>query len=269
MCSRHKVGAFSLIEAILAAFLLLTAVAMTVYVFDSSLQAEASNEQRTLAALVAETAMAQIRNDADRNFNQLKTLYDGQNWTLPEYPNFPISSKVEDTEIAVPCTELEQQYSRSAVFPAPEGRYLGNSVLKAEISVSWEDSGSKSVVITENVVNFSPATNFDVQLLLADGSVPTDTTVVEVAPAALEDFSVRATANGNPLNDIQFTWFVQPLTGFGSLHTVSRDGSQCIYQNAYRNFKNTLKFSPGDCFLVVRATYQGSEAKTRVRIKNG
>lgn len=261
--------AFSLIEAILASFLLLTAVAMSVYVFDSSLQAEASNEQRTLAALVAESAMAEIRNQADRNFDQLKVLYNGHSWTLPQFPDYPINSRIVDTEIAVPCTELETQYSPSAVFPAPEGRYLENSVLKAEVEVTWQDSGSKSVIITENVTNFSPATNFKLQLVLDDGTVANATTIVNVAPADLANFSVRALANGNPLSDVQFTWYVQPITGFGSLHTVSRDGSQCIYQNAYRNFKNHLKFSPGACFLVVRATYQGTEAKSKVRIENG
>ena len=44
-------------EAILASFMLLTAIIMSVAVFDSSLQAEASNERRIIASMVAESAL--------------------------------------------------------------------------------------------------------------------------------------------------------------------------------------------------------------------
>ena len=54
-------------EAILASFMLLTAIIMSVAVFDSSLQAEASNERRIIASMVAESALAELRDAVNTN----------------------------------------------------------------------------------------------------------------------------------------------------------------------------------------------------------
>lgn len=267
----QRAKGFSLVEAILAAFLLLTAVAMSAYVFDSSLQAEVSNEKRIIAALVADTALAEIRNTADNDYPSLRSRYDGQTWSLSEYPLYQISSRILDAELAVPCTELELQYDRTNVFPAPTGRYLRNSAVKAEVEVSWDDGERTRVVISEYITDFSSAENFRVNILLSNGNPVTGTTVVNVAKDGLESFSAEATsgASNAPVNDIQFSWYVKPITGFGSIRRVSRTGEICQYQNAYRSFDNTLKYSPGACFLVVKATFQGRVAKGEVLIQNG
>jgi Tfp pilus assembly protein PilV len=268
MLSHPKQG-FSLVEAVLASFLLLTALAMSVYVFDSSLQAEANNEKRVAAALVAESALAEIRQQANTNFNQVKTSFHNKTWTLPGYAEFVIRAKIDNTELAVPCTELESQYDPAATFPNPSGRYLSDSALKAEVEITWGTSGRDRITVTENVVNFAKATNFNVDVILPDGTAATGSTVLNLAQDATEQFTARARSGGQNVKDIQFTWYVQPVTGFGSLLHVSRDGEEAEYINAYRNFKNKWKHEPGDCFLVVRATYQGLEQEGKVRIVNG
>lgn len=255
-------------EAILASFLLLTAVLMSASVFDSSLQAEASNEKRIMAALVAETALAEIRQAGNNNFNQVESLFDGRTWSVPEYSGFEISSRIAPAEIAVPCTVLESQYDKDAEFPAPAGRYLSGSTLKADVEVSWQDAGGQSVKITEYIANFGAATDFTVQILLPGGGVASGGTVIAVPKNELRDFSARAMSDGQVLEDIQFSWHVQALTGHGSINTVSRDGKECEYINAYRNFDNTTKFAPGTCDLVLQATFQGREAGAKVRIEN-
>lgn len=265
---RESESGFSLVEAIIASFLLLTSIAISVHLFDDSLQAEASSEQRIVAALVAESALAEVRREASRDFSGLASRYDGQTWSLPDYPNFQIRTSLTLAELAVPCTELETQYSRSAAFPEPQGRYLSSSAAKVDVEVTWEDGGSQSVVITELVANSSRAGDFRLELLLDDGSVANDTTVVNVAKGALADFSVRAVAGGQEVGDIQFGWHVKPLTGFGSIHRVSRDGQFCQYRNAFRNFDDTLKYAPGASLVVVRARYQGREATAEVRVSN-
>jgi hypothetical protein len=264
----RRPNGFNLVEAILAAFMLLTAVLMSVSVFDSSLQAEASNESRIVAAIVAESAMAEIRQAANINLGDVTGNYDGLRWTLPEYPTFEIVAAVGPAELAVPCTVLETQYNRAAVFPAPTGRYLGSSCLKVDITVSWSSGRNQSITITEQVASFAAAGDFALDIILPSGGTANSSTVVAVAKDGIEDFDVRASSGGQEIHDIQFSWHVQALTGFGSIYTVSRDGKNCQYQNAYRNFDDKVKYSPGVCYLVVTASYQGRQAEAKVMIEN-
>lgn len=266
--SAAKPRAFSLVEAILASFLLLTAVIMSVSVFDSSLQAEASNEMRIVGALVAETAMAEVRQDANRDLSQVSALYDGKTWTYPQYPGFRVTSRVRNTELAIPCTVLESQYNKDSAFPEPTGRYLDGSTKKVEVSVTWQDGGSQAVNLTENVCSFSPVNDLRLQILLPGGAVAAAGTVVTVPKQGKEVFGVRAISGGTTVPDLQYSWVVQPLTGHGSILTVSRDGTECEYINEYRNFDDKKKYAPGTCDLVVTATFQGRERQAKVRIDN-
>ena len=255
-------------EAILASFLMLTAIIMSASVFDSSLQMEASNEQRVVAALVAESALAEIRDAANNSFTTVESSYNGRRWTIPEYPHHQIEASVKAAELAIPCSVLESQYVRTAVFPQPTGRYMTESSWHVEVRVQWANSARQSITVTELVTNFAPSTDFRIFLILPDGSRANASTVLNIAKDDEMEFTVEAESGGQPIRDIQFSWYVQALTGFGSISRVSRDGEQCIYQNAYRNFDNKKKYSPGACRLVVTASYQGIEATSRVRIEN-
>lgn len=85
---------FSLMEALLATFVLLTSLLLSIYVFHSSLRAEASNEKRVVAAAVAESALAEVREAAGTNFRGLIGAYDGMEWSLPAEPDFKIHCQV-------------------------------------------------------------------------------------------------------------------------------------------------------------------------------
>ncbi|MFA5508150.1 MAG: hypothetical protein WC314_22805 [Vulcanimicrobiota bacterium] len=268
LLNRFPWRGYGLVEAILASFMLLTAVIMSVSIFDSSLQAEASNEKRIMAALVAESALAEIRDAANNNLTSTAGAYDGRTWTDPDYPGFQIECTIQEAELAVPCTVLETQYDRAAAFPQPTGRYLTSSCLKADLKVSWADGRNQSITITEYITSFAPADDFALSLILPGGSPATAATLVTLAKDEIQEFSVIARSGGQEVGDIQFSWYVQTLTGFGSIHAVSRDGKLCQYQNAYRNFDNKTKYSPGLCFLVVTAKYQGREAVAQVKISN-
>lgn len=267
---RLKRQGFSLIEAIFASFLLLTALLLSVQLFDTSLQAEANNEQRIVAALVAENVLDQIRSDANSDFGTLQSAYDGRNWSLPEYSNFQIEAKVEYFPMAVPCSELESQYSPGDDFPLPNGRYLSDSVWKVQIDVDWPRSGGNKVTIVEYLSNLEEVTSFQVAITPNPPNVINASTrgTVGVPRNDTRLFNASATANGESVNDVQFSWYVEPLDGFGSVHRVSRDGKKCLYKNAYRNFNNHIRHSPGQCNLVLRAEYQGIESIRRVRILN-
>lgn len=266
MLSRRKSPAFSLIEAVLSTFLLLTAVLLGAYVFHSSLRAEASNEKRVVASLVAETALAEIRNFAGENFVGLVARYDGQLWVPQGEPDMTVEVKARPSSLALACVELESQYPDTNRFPEPEPRVLTQSAVEVEVTVRWTEPSPQSVILVEKVTDLRTATDFRIHLQTDDGSAAPES--MTLAKGDFARFRARATVNGQPLQDIQFTWFVQPVLGFGSLSAVSRDGLRCVYQNAYRNYNQELRYAPGACYLTLKATYQGREATARIRIDN-
>ncbi len=253
-------------EAVLSTFLLLTSVLLGAFVFHNGLRAEANNEKRVVASLVAESALAEVRDYANRNFTGLVAEYGERVWVAGEESDMTISVRARPAELALACQELESQYPRSNAFPQPQPRVLGQSVVEVEVTVAWTDPAPQSLKVVETVTDMHTANDFQVQLLDDSGSPAPE--AMPLARAALASFRARATANGQPLQDIQYTWYVQPVMGFGSLSAVSRDGLRCVYQNAYRNYNDDLRFAPGACYLTLKATYQGRESTARIRIDN-
>lgn len=258
-------------EALFASFLLLTSVLLSVQLFDSSLKAEAENEQRTVAAMVAENALEEIRAAATEDFEQLRADYQGRSWSLPEYPDFTIQSQVRAQTILAPCSELESQYTDpNAPFPKPRPREMTGSIWRVQLDITWSRAGSDAVTVVEYFSSLKPASNFTVRIEPAGPNTINGLTTgtFSVARNRTLDFSATARADGQTLDDIQFSWYVEPLDGFGSVYRVSRDGTECRYRNYYRNANNAPRHAPGKCDLVVRAVYQGSEAVRKVRIEN-
>ncbi len=255
----------SLVEAVLSTFLLLTALLLAVYVFDSSLKWEVSNEKRVIAALVADSALAQIREQGGRDFDNVFSFDGRSDWTIPDYPEFSISSVVKRTRLATACTELETQYDPAAKFPAPTGKFLEESGVQATVTVRWTDPVPQSIEISEQIVSLREVDGFRLEVTSGGGPVRGLQTLRRNETM---DFRVEAFANGQPVTDLQYTWFVEPVTGFGSVRRVSRDGLDCQYINSYRNYKNQARFAYGHCFLAVQAVYQGKIVKARVRIHN-
>lgn len=257
-------------EAVFASFLLITSILISVFVFDSSLQAEANNEQRITAAMVAESALEEIRSYANTDFESTQSAYDGRSWTLPNYQTYEITARVKPQELAIPCTELETQYPDTPTFPTPERKILDNSVWNCEVAVKWS-RGRDELRMVRYMANTTPATNFLVMIEPPGGTSIDGTTsgTFNVGPNGTKDFHARAFVDGREVEDVQFTWYVEPLDGFGSIYRVSRDGTTCRYKNAYRNYDGSIKRAPGLCDVVVRAVFQGVEAKRKVRINNG
>ncbi len=262
----HHNSAFSLIEAIFATFLLLSAVLLGAYVFHSGLRAEANNEKRVVATMLAESVVAEIREAASRDFQRLIASYNGRTWLDSSESGMTVSVAARPLSLSLVCQELESQYPRTNRFPQPQPRLLTESAVEIEVKVDWADPAPQSIRLLETVTNLRTATEFKVVLLNDSGGIAPE--AMTLAKGATMDFAAKATADGQPVEDIQFTWFVQPVIGFGSLPAVSRDGSRCTYQNAYRNYNDDLRYAPGACYLTLKATYQGRESIARVRIDN-
>lgn len=252
-------------EAIFASFLLLTSLLLSIYVFHSGLRAEAGNEKRVLAAALAEEKLTEIRQAANENFGGLLAAYQDKSWPANETPGYQVSCRADWASLGLNCLELESQYPATDTFPKPERRLLKNSAVNVDITVAWNDPLPRSVTITERVVSMRETGAFEVRILDSSDSVPGP---ISLPKGDTVEFHAQATVNGQRVSDLQYTWYVQPVEGFGSLTSISRDGQQCQFRNAYRNFRNWLRYAPGVCFLVVTATYQGRTARAKVRIDN-
>lgn len=269
MISRGRLG-FSLLEAIFASFLLLTSLALSVYLLNASLHAEANNERRILAALVAESALEEIRAASNTNFEGLGGLYDGREWTFEAFPDHRIRARVRWVDLPVPCTELEQQYPvtvNAALAGEPNFTFepvvFRRSLWQVDLNVRWSTMSSDQVQLTGHIADWRDAGTLTIRLTPNPGGTP-----FKVAPNGTVDFAAELRRNGQAVEDSMLTWYIEPLTGFGSVARISRDGNSCTYRNAYINYDGTIAYAPGSCFLVVRGVYQGQEVLRKVEIVN-
>ncbi len=271
MSSRRKPGTFrgmSLVEAVLSTFLLLTALLLAVYVFDSSLKWEASNEKRVIAATLAESALAQIREVGGREFSELLD-YDGKDLAFPDYPGFKVTASVEEAKLATSCVALENQYPVTATFPKPVGKFLNKSATNTTVTVSWNDPTPDSVAVSERIASLREISDFDVKITTQAGGPVNG--VQTLTSGQTLNFKTKAYIDNDEsklIEDLQFTWYVEPITGFGSIAHVSRDGLLCQYINSYKNYQGQVQYAYGHCNLTVQATYQGRVARAKVKINN-
>lgn len=264
--SLNRLRGLSLIEAVFSTFLLLTALLMAVYIFDSSLKSEVGNQRRIEAALVAESALAEIRDAARRNFQTMKSTFKNRSWNLSSYPGYQVLSTVDSATLSNSCGELESQYPISAILPDPARRLLIDSAAAVTVRVSWTSPFAQSVEVSETLANFREIRNFKVKITNKSG-VPL-TGISTLSKNQVLDVEVTAEADSQPVKDLQFTWSVEAIKGFGSVAAVSRDGLSCRYRNSYRTFSNKVRYALGPCLLRVQSTYQGKVAKDQIEINN-
>ena len=258
----------SLVEAVLSTFILLTALLLAVYVFDSSLKWEASNEKRVIAATLAESALAQVREAGGRDFSDLLN-FDDKELPFPEYPDFQVKVAVKEASLATSCVALETQYPKSAPFPKPVGKFLNRSATNTTVTVSWKDPLPDSVQVTERIASLREVSSFKVKITTEAGGEITG--LQSLTSDQTRNFRAKAFIDNDErkiVEDLQFIWYVEPITGFGSIAHVSRDGLLCQYINSYKNYHGKVQYAYGHCNLTVQATYQGRVAKAKVKINN-
>lgn len=244
----------------MASFLLLTAISMSVWLLDSALRAEVENDRRIRAAAIAQNRLEEIRSYADSSFGTGLALFDGLDVPATEDPSLTVSTRAERKTLYMPCSELESQYSDTATFPAPEPKVLKRSVWQVEVSVSWSSRPGDRVQLVSYIGDWREP---DFSVSISPSSAQT------VNALATREFraSTRDSA-GNPIDDLVYTWYVNPLDGMGSISEVSRDGRLCLYKNHFRNFDGSYSVQAGDCEVEVRAVFQGVERTARVRVTN-
>lgn len=249
--------AFSLVEAVLSSFLLLTAVSMCVWLFDASLQAEAGNDRRVLATMVAQDRLEEIRAAADASFGAGLASFNDVRSTSQ---GLEVHTRAQYIKLYTPCSRLETQYPLAAVFPSPGPKALERSCWQVEVTVSWGHRAADRVTLASLVGDWRKA-DFTVRI--------TPNATQRVAPRGTMQYTcVAEDGLGNRLYDLVFSWYVNPLDGMGTISQVSRDGQVCLYKNHFRNFDGRYTVQPGKCEIECRAVYRGQEKTAKVEVEN-
>ncbi len=248
---------FSLVEAVLSSFLLLTAVSMCIWLFDASLQAEAGNDRRVLATMVAQDRMEEIRAFADANFGVGLEAFDEVRSTSQ---GLEVHTRARYVKLYTPCSKLEKQYDLAAVFPQPAPKGLERSCWQVEVAVSWGLRPADRVNLVSYVGDWRKA-DFTIRI--------TPNALQVVKPFNTVQYQcIAVDGRGNRLHDLVFSWYVNPLDGMGTISDVSRDGQQCLYKNHFRNFDGRYTVQPGKCEIECRAVYRGEEKTAKVEVQN-
>lgn len=242
---------YSLIEAILASFLMVFVFFLVSRLFHSGFQLASQVESRIAAVRFAEKRMMAVRRWAKTTINWTSPPAELTTPNDPEFPGFTVSVQGLDTaaETLSPCLELE------AGFPTTNRRNLPTVARLVTVRVSRP--GTPGFALTSKVTRME--SNWG---LTADIRISPSTATI-AGPDQEVEFTVQAFDEaGNPDPDIFFHWEVEPEFGLGNPATTeirnkTRDGRTVIVRNRVRRRSGLWVPQNGFCRLVAYARYRG------------
>lgn len=239
----------SLLETVIALFILLGVLTFTLELYSRSLQSQAKVEKNERAAFFADNVLSQLRHWARDSANFRSDPWTRfTNYTEPEFPGFSAQVRTRWAPVLTPCT------SQESPRPADRQRWLRETVKTATAEIFYEGEPLFEVTTLVNEPKRVPAT--------------TDPVVVEAvggAPAQLDpDAEQRYTAklvddSGREIEDVMFSWSVQPLSGNAFIAQSARDGSWGELVNAYPIPPAQRVYTGGACQAIATVRYAGVE----------
>lgn len=241
---------YSLIEAILACFLLVFTFFLVSRLFHGGFQLARQVDARMTAVRLAEKRMDIIRRWA-------KTTKD---WSGPpssvtslsdaSFPGYRVDVTLRDMTVLSPCRELEQAYDIA------NRRNLPTVAKQALIKIS--KPGTKdftlSALVTKGEADWGDTADLRIS--------PSTATITGSAQEV--EFRVNAyDEDGDEDRDVLFHWEVEPNFSTGNPSTAevrlkTRDGRRVIMRNRVRRRSGLWIAQNGACVLVAYARYRGS-----------
>lgn len=238
----------TLIETVIALFLLGLATLLVASLFQSGLRRSRLSEKEALARIVAENALVDLRAwSADGGFRQISDLgaKDGLAFPDPDYPDFQVRYSLQPTTLSTASTSLE------AVYPPAQRREMSQSAALARVEVSWTAGGGQKTLALESLIPESPREIERVEVIgVGGGTVSKDGSV-----------TVRARAydtDGQAIEDLVLDWWLEPITGKGTLEPQRARPEATLHHYDRDQFGSTTHY-PGRCRVAVRAVYDGKE----------
>ncbi len=218
MSRGQKSGAFSLLEAVIAVFLLSYAALSVLSLTQSGFVAQKRNQEIAKANLVAQSVISDIRMWAE-DINNYKGTWGAYNTTItpvgfPEY-QVTVRARAAGRPIDSPCAELESQWE-----PTPrEKRTMRNAIVPVEVKVSWSDNPRDQLT----VLTYVGEPRRDVSRIRFNVVGP-NPHAIGVGQEAM--YSVSATdGSGRGLDNIMFLW-VPDIRYLGFTERARRDGRE-------------------------------------------
>jgi len=236
--------AYSLTEAVIASFVLITALIVVSRLFHSSLRYSSWVESKAVATYLAENRMAELQ----------RWARDSTDWTSPPSGNEPGFSKyaiqvtIESVELASPSLELESLH-------AGDQRIMSETARKARVEVSWGGNNSVQLVglLRAPVIGWRASNP-----IVITGSIPSPVTSSSEVNLQARGYD----SSGAEIQDLFFTWSVEPVfpgAATGTL-TPSRSGRTCSFHNQLPSVSGPVP-SSGNCRITATAIYGGEERR--------
>lgn len=238
---RRRSRGVSLVEALIAIFILVLALGFIATTLQIGLRHQARSQRRLVAAHLARKRLAQIRvwartvtsgtlchfDDADSSWVTEITRAD------PDFPEYTIGGTALNTTLYSPSASLEQPYVALGT-----ARSMPNSFKRVKVSVGDPSDPGWSVNMvslvgdptrTMGAVNGTTSISITNSPTFPLTSSPSLTSPVGTS---LVDMKVDALlSDGRPAKDMFFDWYIIPLGGNGTL-VPARDGRTCRFINA-------------------------------------
>lgn len=223
---RKPVRAVSLGEAIVAIFLILASIMVTITLFHASLRYGQKSESRTLAAIFGRKVIAEIRAWArvpqkyDSDWSELTAnVFEDE-----DFPNFKaqLECDAKNGRLTSPCSEFERLEDGARAYR------LERAVVPIKVTVSW---GSESLILVSQVGEpLRELAQNPVVLTRVSGPNPMAPNDKVTLRAELHD------SNNRSIPGIRFFWSSQPGSKNGNgtiIYDGPRAGNEITFQHLF------------------------------------
>ncbi len=234
----------SLVETILAVFILVIAVSFTALSFHRSLRYQNTIQRKAQGIAFSETIVDQVREWAQTpaNFGGPWTAWNSV--TLPDYPGFEARVREGWTPLTAPCTQIalgklvtdRQLMANSMKQLDVSILYNGQVEFQFQAFVGEPERLAVSVLVT-------PVSGIP-DPLVRDG-------IVEFQAQALD-------SSGNSIPDVFFLWSSDPITGNGTVISTGR-GQTANLANLYLAPDGATRYSGGQVRVKALCKVRGRE----------
>lgn len=234
-------------ETVISLFLMLGVFTFTMEMYSRSLNHLSRVDRQARATRFADNVMTEIRvwaRDPDNfrspQWNRFRSVSD------PDFPGFEARTRVDLVEKFASTRELETQR------PASRQVKMSETFKRVELEVLWDGTSL-----------------FEIATLLAEPArQPHATEPVVVTPLSplgtglppegTASFkAVLVDTSGEEIEDVKFSWSVEPVTGNGTITDQTRDGLEGTLTNVYIVPPGSRIYVPGTCRVVASAQYFG------------
>jgi Tfp pilus assembly protein PilV len=251
-----KCRGLSLLEAIIALFLLSGSLLVLLALFQSALNDTGRAATRQTAVVVAEKTLDGLRAQASQSPG-----YDSWSSSPPlttatadaDYPLYKVQAQWNPAKLYSPCSSTEL-----GAYPT-DPRVLTSSAYKVKLTVSWSATDSVAVTTLIGDPVRSLATNSTSNPFPTLHVSPVGSLANPLARNAVQQFSVTATDGaGNPVHDLLVDWYVATSTGNAVL-SQDRRGTMVNATNGILLPSQPTLYTGGAVTVMARARLWGYE----------